>query len=170
MSTATRAVRPTKRFSLRDAHPPPPVRVCPGSGHIPVAVAYRTQAAPALVASPRLALALPLLSTSSAPPLHRGHLRAGALLHRTSVLVNLRARSSGACRHSTGRAREQTSTQHAHGPLASVGRGRRQRTMTPRSEPFYRRRGTPTSRHGEEGDEEGAGTEEGGGRGEAGMR
>ncbi|KAJ7434595.1 hypothetical protein FB451DRAFT_1195247 [Mycena latifolia] len=46
LSMATRAVRPTKRFLLRDAHPQPPVCVSPGSGHIPVVVAHRAQAAP----------------------------------------------------------------------------------------------------------------------------
>ncbi|KAJ7934193.1 hypothetical protein B0H13DRAFT_649687 [Mycena leptocephala] len=35
-----------------DAHPPANVRVHPGSRRIPVAVAHRAQAAPALVASP----------------------------------------------------------------------------------------------------------------------
>ncbi|KAJ7079890.1 hypothetical protein C8R44DRAFT_754503 [Mycena epipterygia] len=56
LSMATHAVRPTKRFSLRDTHPPLPIRVCPGSRRIPVAVP--TQCHTRRLTPPRLALAL----------------------------------------------------------------------------------------------------------------
>ncbi|KAJ7914955.1 hypothetical protein B0H13DRAFT_419065 [Mycena leptocephala] len=103
---ATRAVRPTKRFSLQDAHPPLPVHVCPSSGRMLVALAH---AAPALVASPRPAS--PSSCTSYSSPLHRPFTVAVSVWAplpppTVYLLVDLRVRSSGACRQSTGRARE----------------------------------------------------------------
>ncbi|KAF8132724.1 hypothetical protein K438DRAFT_1873111 [Mycena galopus ATCC 62051] len=123
------------------------------SGRIPIAVAHATLA---LVASPRLASSSPSPCTSYPSPCHRPFIVAvsvGAPLPPTiCLLVDLCVRSSGACRHSTGRAREQASTQHEHGPLATVPHSERWTRATtpcdgtPRSGSFYKPRGTRTSR------------------------
>ncbi|KAJ7891569.1 hypothetical protein B0H13DRAFT_2039206 [Mycena leptocephala] len=58
------------------------------------------------LAPPRPALVLHLLFISSSPPLHRRRRRVDAPSSTSCLVLDLRVRSSGACRQSTGRARE----------------------------------------------------------------